>query len=312
MAPRRKNKSEKYDPADRIRAFLEAMKEAESERTKRPKLPQYKEHIVCFMDLLGFREQVMSMSVKQAREEIARLDWLLQSVVEPYRVAGVDDSDPIRIQVNYFSDCFCLALPLSTTDLKQYLDAVFWMLVHLQHVQGELILHDKIVRGGVTIDRHFGNPKLIFSRAEIRAYDIESKEAVFPHLLVDRSVVDGIKKALKRHAGQPYDVGAFALESDIQDVAGLLAMREDGRYFLDYLGFWTELDDQEGVVPFFEKHKSFIETNAKKHIKKGAVLEKYRWMARYHDAYVAKMFAHRPGLKIDMTAFGAIRPPKHP
>lgn len=49
-------------------------------KTKEP-LPKYEDHVVCFMDLLGFRQRVERMVRNQARKEIAKLDSLMRTVL---------------------------------------------------------------------------------------------------------------------------------------------------------------------------------------------------------------------------------------
>jgi hypothetical protein len=267
--------------------------------------PKYTEHIVCFMDLLGFRNRVLSMSTRDAQKEIQRLEKLFELIVEPYR-DPYDKNDPLAIQVNYFSDCMCLALPLSASNLKTYIDKIFWFLLHILEVQGELIFHGHILRGGITIDRHYSSSKLIFSRAQIRAYDIEHSQAVYPTVVVDQSVFAGIKSAIHKFAKKPSPLSLELLKSDLQGIGGLLATREDGKSFVNYLGFWTELDNEYDIPRFFRAHKTLIESSAHSTRHSPAITEKYRWMARYHNTYVQKKFPQETDLHIKEEAFGSI------
>jgi hypothetical protein len=302
-----RRKAANHDVAGRLQAMVERIKR---ERTRGParRLAAYDDHVVCYMDLLGFRHKVENMTIATARREIAKLDALLNRVIAPE--TGPED-EPFHIKVNYFSDCICFACSLSDSDLELVVDKLFYFLLHILHVQGELIFHDVVVRGAVTVDKHFANERLIFSKAQIRAYDLESRHVVYPMVLVDDSVFSAIRSAAKRKPYYP--LGALAFQSDVADLFGLCSTDADGRSFVNYLGFWGELDDHDNIGPFFEKHKSLIETNARRYRSRPELLEKYRWMARYHDSYVQKMFKPESDLLIDgVAAFGKIDVPSEP
>jgi len=128
-------------------------------------------------------------------------------------------------------------------------------------------------------------------------------------ILVDISVLAAIHRAAGRKQRQPYPWGIKAFESEIGDLFGLWAEDENGRSFVNYLGFWTELDSEYDVRPFFIKHKKLVETGAHRFRSKPDIHAKYRWMARYHDAYVAKLFPNDASLRIDGSSFGSISLP---
>jgi hypothetical protein len=287
-AAKRTPKKATETAGDRIRALVEQMKKRKP--PKKPPLPKYSEHIVAFVDLLGFRQLVMGMSQKRAREQIADLEWLMQRVVQPYRGPSGEEDDTLAIRVNYFSDCVCFALALDARNLKEYLDRIFWFILHVLQVQGELVFHDRLVRGGIVVDRHYASDRLIFSRAQIHAYDIEQKRALYPHVLVDKSVVDAVVNASKKFKDKPYPFGRPAFDDDLADLFGLLALREDGELFVNYLGFWTELDDEDNIRPFFKRHKSIIVNGASGGKASPSITEKMRALARYHNEYAGRMF----------------------
>lgn len=46
------------------------------------------------------------------------------------------------------------------------------------------------IRGGIAYSRHFQNQKMTYSHAIARAYDLESKFAVYPRIIIDNNIVD--------------------------------------------------------------------------------------------------------------------------
>lgn len=275
------------DITKELQEFLDSVRSGAG-RSPKKALPRYDEHVVCFMDLLGFRQLVTSMGVSEARREIAELERILDSVVEPYRDPEEEPgADPEGIRVNYFSDCMCLSMSLRTRSAKNYLDRIFWLLVHVLHVQGELAWNGRLVRGGVVIDRHYSSDRLIFSPAQIRAYDIESRRATFPRVVVDDSIAKGIGRALKKRGGQ-YEDGTHGLKVDLGSLSRILTRHGDDEHFVNYLEFWRELDSEYDIRPFFERHRDMIAKGLADNAANEKVLPKYLWMADYHNTYMAK------------------------
>jgi hypothetical protein len=294
--------------SDRLKLLVEGLRNSARPRPARKPtpLPRYEEHIVAFIDLLGFRQLVESMTVRQAKEEVARLEQQLEHVVEPYRGPDGAKDETLAIQVNYFSDCMCLALPLRSASLKEYIDKIFWFVLHVLHVQGEFVFKKRLLRGGIVVDRHYASGRLIFSRAQVKAYDVEHTQAFDPHVVIDESVFRSIKRAISKFKGR-YEFGKIGFDSDVHDLEGLLATREDGKSFVNYLGFWSELDDPDHTKTFFERHKEMIVEGARGGAATAAVVNKLRALARYHNRYAALLFGEGvDDLLIAEDAFGTI------
>jgi hypothetical protein len=278
----------------------------EKSRRASPPLPRYTDHIVCFMDILGFRQTVERMTVTESRREIRKLSALLEKVIVP---SPTDAQDPFRIRGNYFSDCVCLSCEVANNDLKWIVEKFFYFFLHVLHIQGELIFHDVVIRGAITVGKHYANNYLIFSKAQARAYDLESKHVVRPMVMVDESVFQAIDRAARRKQKRPYPFGKQGLESDLQDLRSLCATDEYGRTFVNYLGFWNELDSEHDIEPFFVKHKALIENQVKSCRGRMEIISKYEWLARYHNVYVERLFSGKDHLRVEQSTFGSIDVP---
>lgn len=295
-------KKRSVNPAQEFEKVLNEIRARRQRRPSKRSPPKLRDHIVGFVDLLGFRNQVLSMSAKEARRTIETLEFLFSGVVEAHKPM---DGDPMGIEVRFFSDCFCLALPLDNPDLQNYLDRFFWFFIHVVHIQGEFIFNGHILRGGISVGPHYSSEHLIFSPAQIRAYETESKVATYPMVMLDDSVFDAMDPGNKRFDGQLHPREAAALKHDLESVFGLIAEDESGKSFINYLRFWTELDDPTRADLYFAAHKKVIEDGAKRFLKSPHVLEKYRWMARYHNAYLKKHLTSPGEMLIGDSLFGA-------
>ncbi|MGB0455136.1 MAG: hypothetical protein ACPGJV_15610 [Bacteriovoracaceae bacterium] len=246
----------------------------------------YEDHIVAFIDLLGFSKKIEKLNKKDSIKEIENLEWIMDKVVNPSR--------PSKIKANYFSDCICLSEELPKKDSENYLDTVFYFLLDLIHIQGELIFQGVLVRGGVSIDRHYSSDRLIFSKGLLKSYFIESKKAFNPVIMLDDSVYEKIIKFHEKNPGGYFNKNHYL--SKVNSLLSLSIELPEGDHVLNYLSFWREVDDPSYIIPYFKKHKGIIETSAKEFKNNKAVLLKYKWMASYHNYYLLKAY------KLDKSA----------
>lgn len=244
----------------------------------------YGDSIVAFIDLLGFSEQISKLNKKKSIEMIEKLEWIFENVVNP--------SAPSQIQVNYFSDCICISENLPSKDSESYLDTVFYFLHSLIIIQGELIFQDILVRGGVSIDRHYASNRIIFSKGLLKSYKIESKKAKNPVIMLDESVYSKIVQFHKKNPGGYLNEKHYY--SKVNSLLNLSIEQPNGQHVLNYLSFWAEVDHESYILPYFKKHKDLIEAGAKAYLKDDHILSKYKWMANYHNFYLTKVYELQP------------------
>lgn len=180
----------------------------------------------------------------------------------------------------------CISQELPTSSNEAYLDEIVSFLIELLHIQGGMLFNNIIVRGGVTIDLHYSSDRIIFSKGLVTAYELESKQAINPCILVDKWIVDKLYESHKKLKN--VNLNFRRMESKLNTLLSLLVKQENGDYFLNYLSFWKEIDDCDDILAFFTKHKEIIENGAAENKHKLKVLDKYRWMLRYHNFYLKK------------------------
>lgn len=246
---------------------------------KPPKPAVYREAIVTFIDILGFRNLVKN----RPASEIGSAIRLLQR-----HLAG-DDRDfnkSERAQMNwvralYFSDSVVHVRPFD----GPYAEGAFFYQIHqLLLAQFELAARGIFIRGGLTVGEIYAEDGVLFGPAMVRAYDLESKFANYPRIIVD-------PKALAAYKGDPrLKSDDHTLSQDSEYIANLLRRGDDGLYFIDYLGQARfEMDDPDHFPHFLEvlKRKVMEEvTGAKGDL---AITQKYLWLARYINS-VARRF----------------------
>ncbi|HWB92207.1 MAG TPA: hypothetical protein VG605_10155, partial [Puia sp.] len=99
-----------------------------------------------------------------------------------------------EFKVKSFSDCFCFSVPLEfengSKDYKQNLVAFY---VWLKVFYNEMLAKGFLCRGGIAQGWHYIDEDIIFSRAQIDAYQTESKIANHPIIAIHESLVNGIQ-----------------------------------------------------------------------------------------------------------------------
>lgn len=247
----------------------ETLQREAAERKERADNLQYIEGIVTFIDILGFRELVLSKSAKE-----------LAGLVNIFRERTADPEVP-GVTVIAFSDSIIRIRPQSS------ISGLFFELIDLLHAQAELIGRGVLVRGGIAYGNvavYEGSP---YGSAFIEAYELESKIAVYPRLVVSPSLLERFAK------GELPFVKNHNLSEEASYIKNILKMGDDGLWFIDYLrAFESEVDKPDKYHEFVRDHADHIKGLADKVAKqKGAwtsLTAKANWLARYHNAYVIK------------------------
>lgn len=133
----------------------------------------YENRVVAFFDTLGWREEVASAGTDARR--IARLAAITR--IFSSFVANSPDNAP-GARMTSFSDNVIVSLPYDPDILR-------WTLDGLATIQVGLALMGFWVRGALTVGNLFHDESTVFGPALNRAYELESKSAIYPRILID-------------------------------------------------------------------------------------------------------------------------------
>ena len=140
----------------------------------------YKEKIVCFIDILGFGEMVDSQYLSDPEKMCNILEEIRNSIVE---WVGVPVAKKIDLQITQFSDC----IVFSFVSNKHY----FMTFNFMKDLSIKMVIkHAVLFRGGITFGKVFHNPETIFGPAMNCAYKLESEQAVYPRIVIDKKALD--------------------------------------------------------------------------------------------------------------------------
>ena len=145
----------------------------------------YRDAVVTFLDILGFRDIVMNSDPDFIRRKLNAVKRF--AVTQHVDIADEEDFEPITIQ---FSDSIVRIRPVDSGLNQMYpIGVVFHELLDMVHIQGELVKERVLLRGGVAYGQIFYEDSILYGPALIKAYDLESKYAVHPRIMVEPELI---------------------------------------------------------------------------------------------------------------------------
>lgn len=238
----------------------------------------YRLAIVTFIDILGFRDLVATSTAETINKKLDRLNYFNMPAFMGNR--NEDEYDP---RIFSFSDSIVrVRIVDSEANMQQPMGLPFLELLDLARIQGELVQEELLIRGGVSYGRVFSEGNRVFGPALVAAYELESKFALYPRIVVDPTLL----KEIKKNTFLRFNPGDW----DLQEIRKLVSQGDDGLWFVDYArAIESELDEPEMYPIFLKAHKQLILKNARKVTSLSKELSKYLWLASYHNQVVSEM-----------------------
>jgi hypothetical protein len=233
---------------------------------------EYEERAVLFLDFLGFRETINSTLVDPSR--IAEVVWAINRLRSIARQKEFFKSQ----QVTQFSDCVVVSYRCDEPS------AAFDLITEIGFAVIDLVARGFLVRGGVAIGKLIHTDDYIFGPAMNEAYDLESKCAIYPRVLISDRLFDVARSAPAAHH-DANDEQAY--------VAAYLAQDSDGCHYLDYVP-WRAVVEVNGIDnDDYAKYLVSIAGILKRglSVQSPEVRLKYRWLYEKYAAEVRKFRA---------------------
>lgn len=114
------------------------------------------------------------------------------------------------------------------------------------------------IRGGIAYSRHFQSGRLTYSHAVAKAYEIESSEAIYPRIVLDRNIIQMYKGS-----------------SELKSIFGKsLLSEQNGSYFLNIL-------DKENWVNVYDYAATMYAKDQASLLSNEAAFAKHSWFENY-------------------------------
>jgi hypothetical protein len=237
----------------------------------------YQKAIVPFIDILGFGD-----AVKQSdADSINRVLDKVQKSTSPL-ILDEDNKKDDHAEVISFSDSIVRIRKIETKNNQKYPKGMlFQELVSLVQAQGELIDFDIIIRGGVSVGDIYISGGRVFGPGLIQAYELESKYALYPRIIIDPRLI------YEHKTGKLLKAKWNRVEDELEIMEKLLRQGDDGMWFINYVeALEDELDEHEMYRIFLRRHREVILAGAQKHSQLNSILSKFVWMANYHNQVI--------------------------
>ena len=253
--------------------------------------PQYETGIVSFIDILGFRDLLQSLTASDVRDIMLKL-----------REFGKGDGDtqpePSRMKdYRLHSEAFSESVSdgvirCRTVDTQYPSGPLILELIDLMHCVVESVAAGFLLRAGMTIgDANIERGGPLFGPAIVRAVELEEQQAVYPRIVIDTRLIESYETDERLwQDGQRDEYEDGILER-------FIARDADGSFYLDYLSAAGpgEFDaGLHGQFEFLRRHRDLARSGLMHEA--AGVRRKYVWLARYHNAFIAKL---RQGYDLD-------------
>lgn len=241
----------------------------------------YRDCVVSFIDILGFKELLYST---KEPHEISRLVRKVREALSPSsEKQSASDPKGLRWSKPFgfsLSDAVVRIRPYDT----EYRDgALFYELLDLMHAQGELLYEGIIIRGAVTVGKAYFHrtDDMAFGPAVAEAYEWESTRAVYPRIVVTERAMEAYETDDRLRS-----------ESELSETMSLLTQGDDGLHYIDYLNkLDTEYDHYGSYLELLEKHRDVINENIAQHGRGSRIWQKYSWMRIQHNNVVSRLIS---------------------
>ncbi len=240
--------------------------------------PVHRLSYCALLDVLGFSERIRASYINKTANKLLQQFHAIFDKRVNHLKSGADES---LLYFKSFSDNVLLAHPRFSEDMESEFGFILWS---ISEYQFEMALQGFFIRGGLSVGQLFVDDNSVYGEALINAYELESKVAVNPIVVL----CDDTMALVDRHIGFYHGESA----PQIRDVL----VNADGRYFINYLSeCMIETDDGEEVDPnALKEHKEQIEHALEQYADQPAVFAKFSWLSAYHN-YFCESVSSYPG-----------------
>lgn len=177
------------------------------------------EHIVAFLDILGFKSHVENYLDPENAYEGKILNIIKIAIKLTEKTTYMDlfkqiedlEKLDFKIQYKQFSDCTCLSIPNinDNPEIEAMMICIFIYL--LRDFHSIMLRFDLYLRGGLSVGFHYEDDNMIFSKGLIKAYELESKKAVYPRIIIDDELIKRLEEFWGNHKDILYPLGVDKL-----------------------------------------------------------------------------------------------------
>lgn len=182
---------------------------------------KYENRVVLFLDILGFKNVIDKTVDKNDIDNENNIQLLYDAISQMYSEVTWQPSNLTSRVITQFSDSIVLSFLIDdSNEVIQFFDDIL-------HLITMLIKKGLLCRGAISYGKLIHNERVIFGPAMIEAYLTESKAALYPRVILDRSLLDILHKNQKAKNKDIYWKAPFFINYVEEDL--------DDKFYLDYI-----------------------------------------------------------------------------
>lgn len=237
-------------------------------------LKECSNRVVVFMDILGFKNIINQFDNQEMNKLVYNIMNYFKWIKESNYKGFLAEHD-IGKEVTVFSDSIVVSYDASLPG------QVFFILLDIIHIQLDLAAKGIFLRGGVSIGNLTHENDIVFGPAMLDAYNLESKIAKYPRIIIDEKVFQFA-----------YNNPGYnnTNEQELEYIEGLVRRDNDGWYYTDYLTQCCELDKQTDIYVVLDSIKNKIQQYINDDNKD--IREKYEWLNEYYEWALNQLQGH--------------------
>ncbi len=224
------------------------------------KISNYEERIVLFLDILGFKGLIKD-SIEDA-EKFQKIRTLIRVIRNVFNITQRTKERAIT----QFSDSLIVSFKITEKG------EVAFLLAKTHELIKRLVLHEIVCRGGIAKGQLIHDHIFMFGQAFIDAYNLESKLAIFPRVII---VNESIITLGKKYYG--YHPANNSIYED-KELKSFTSMDFDGYTFIDYFNSGTIWEMSAKDKFYIKKLRKLIVIQLQLNENKPYIKQKYEWM----------------------------------
>jgi hypothetical protein len=242
-------------------------------------MAKYTNQIVVFLDVLGIKNKLQefeneALSNSNPEDPIYHESRGLNGLLEIFK----SSLDLIReAQCNYyvFSDNVCISISYITQDSENP-DALIEILVLVSRLTSEFAKQGYFIRGGVDVGWFLNYPEIAVGQPLVTAYNLESRLAVYPRVLLSDSFIKLLQEYLDKKK----------IREDFEDFGKLYVKNDGALSFVNPFSYIIQHQDKPTKIQFLRDYSRKIKEQLAFRFYKKKVREKYVWLGLEFDAFL--------------------------
>lgn len=239
---------------------------------------EYENRVTIFIDILGFKNIINKTVMEDGSDNSSNIEFLIETLglIKSHLDNDLPDEGKKQSrQITHFSDSIIISFK------EDQEGEVFHTLFNIQKLIIVLLEREILCRGAISYGKLLHNDQYIFGPALNKAYDTETKAALYPRIILDKSIIEiGIKFHYIENTETEEKVA----------IKNLLLKDTDDMYFIDYF-----LNPELALPNFKNDLGPYIKTLRRKIIEGLIIGEeypdikiKYSWMKNKFNNLVHK------------------------